>query len=88
MQELVSQEQDNGARQVKVVGVVDDGRAPKMKYDPNHPDANEEGYVELPNIDIIEETTNMLIAKRSFEANIAAIAATKNMIMKSLEIGR
>lgn len=88
LQELISQEQDDGTRHVKVVGIVEDGRAPKMKYDPSHPDANEKGYVELPNIDLVEEVINMMIAKRSFEANIAAINATKNMVAKSLEIGK
>jgi flagellar basal-body rod protein FlgC len=86
--ELVSQQKDDGTRHVKVVGVVEDGRAPILKYDPTHPDANEEGYVEMPNIDIVEEVTNMMIAKRSFEANIASINATKNMILKTLEIGK
>ncbi len=86
--ELISQEKDDGTRHVKVVGIVEDSRAPKMKYDPNHPDANEEGYVELPNIDLVEEVTNMIVAKRSFEANIVSINATKNMIMRSLEIGK
>ena len=57
-------------------------------YAPHHPDANEEGYVELPNIDIVEEVTNMMVSKRSYEANIAAISATKNMIQQSLEIGK
>ncbi|MDH5559316.1 MAG: flagellar basal body rod protein FlgC [Deltaproteobacteria bacterium] len=88
LEQLKNQEQDQGIREVKVVGVVEDSRPPKMKYDPSHPDANEEGYVELPNIDIVEEVTNMMIAKRSFEANIAAINATKQMIIKTLEIGK
>lgn len=87
-EELVAQEADDGTRHVKVVGVVEDSRPPKMKFDPNHPDANEEGYVELPNVDVVEEVTNMMIAKRSFEANIASINATKNMILRSLEIGK
>lgn len=87
-EELISQEQDEGNRHVKVVGIVEDARPPKLKYDPHHPDANEEGYVELPNIDVVEEVTNMMIAKRSFEANIASINATKNMILRSLEIGK
>ncbi len=87
-EELISQEKDDGARHVKVVGIVEDSRPPKMKFDPNHPDANEEGYVELPNVDLVEEVTNMMIAKRSFEANIASINATKNMILRSLEIGK
>ena len=88
LQELISQEKDDGTRHVKVVGVAEDGRAPKLKFDPSHPDANEEGYVELPNIDIVEEMTNMMVTKRSYEANIAAINATKNLINKSLDIGK
>jgi flagellar basal-body rod protein FlgC len=88
LQELIHQEKDDGTRHVKVVGVAEDGRAPKMKYDPYHPDANEEGYVEMPNIDVVEEMTNMMVAKRSFEANIAALNATKTMIVKALEIGK
>jgi flagellar basal-body rod protein FlgC len=88
LQELISQEKDDGTRHVKVVGVVEDGRAPRMKYDPTHPDANQEGYVEMPNIDIAEEMTNMMISKRSFEANVAAINATKSMIARALEIGK
>lgn len=87
-EELISLEKDDGTRHVKVVGVVEDGRPPKMKYDPSHPDANEEGYVELPNIDVVEEVTNMMVAKRSYEANIASINATKNMILRTLEIGK
>lgn len=86
--ELVSQTVDKGNRHVKVLGVIEDSRAPKLKYDPNHPDANEEGYVALPNIDIAEEMTNLMISKRSFEANIAAINATKNMITNALDIGK
>lgn len=88
LQELIHQENDDGTRHVKVVGVTEDSRPPKLKYDPNHPDANEEGYVELPNIDVVEEMTNMMVAKRSYEANIAAFNATKNMIVKALEIGK
>ncbi len=88
LEELTSQEKDDGTRHVKVVGIVEDSRPPKMKYDPSHPDANEEGYVEMPNVDVVEEVTNMMVAKRSFEANIAAINATKNMILRALEIGK
>jgi flagellar basal-body rod protein FlgC len=88
LQELIHQEKDDGTRHVKVVGVTEDNRPPKLKYDPNHPDANEEGYVELPNIDVVEEMTNMMVAKRSYEANVAAFNATKNMIVKALDIGK
>ena len=87
-EELRNQSQNDGTRHVKVLGVVEDQRPAKMVYQPNHPDANEEGYVAMPNIDIAEEMTNIMISKRSFEANIAAMNATKHMISKSLEIGR
>ena len=88
LEELRNQTNDQGARQVKVLGVVEDARAPKMVYDPGHPDANEEGYVAMPNIDVAEEMTNLMMARRSFEANVAAMNATKQMIAKALEIGR
>ena len=87
-EELRNQTKDDGARHVKVLGVVEDQRAPRLIYNPNHPDSNEEGYVAMPNIDVSEEMTNIMISRRSFEANIAAINATKHMITKSLEIGR
>ncbi len=88
LEELKAQKEDSGVRHVKVLGVVEDTRPPKMVYKPNHPDANEEGYIALPNIDISEEITNMMVSRRSFEASIAAMNATKSMISKALEIGR
>ena len=88
LEELKNQQHDDSTRHVKVLGIVEDSRPPKMVYDPNHADANEEGYVAMPNVDIVEEITNMMVAKRSFEANIAAMNATKSMITKALEIGR
>jgi flagellar basal-body rod protein FlgC len=73
---------------VKVVDIVTDKRPPILKYDPDHPDADEEGYVALPNINIVEEMVNMMSASRSYEANVSAIKATKNMVLKAMEIGR
>lgn len=57
-------------------------------YDPSHPDADEEGFVTYPNVDIVVEMTNMLSATRSYEANLASVEATKRMALKALEIGR
>ena len=74
--------------EVKVAGIVSDPRPPLVKYDPQHPDANAEGYVALPNINLMEEMVNMMSASRSYEANVAALKASKNMILKALEIGR
>ena len=76
------------ATQVKVVGVSQDNRAPVLKYDPGHPDANEEGYVEMPNVNVMEEMANLMVTKRSYEANVAAFNATKSMAQSALEIGR
>jgi len=77
-----------GATEVEVVGVVNDTKPPLLKYDPQHPDADEKGYVALPNINLMEEMVNLLSATRSYEANITAIKASKSMVQKALEIGR
>ncbi len=73
---------------VQVSDVVSDKKAPLMKYDPSHPDANDEGYVAFPNINLMEEMTNMIQASRSYEANVQAVQATKDMALSALEIGR
>jgi flagellar basal-body rod protein FlgC len=72
----------------KVLGVAVDERPPLLKYDPAHPDSNEEGYVAMPNIDPLEEMVNMMLATRSYQANVAAFNATKSMALRALEIGR
>lgn len=77
-----------GLSSVKVTGVIEDNRPFKVKYDPGHPDANEDGYVEMPNINLVEEMVNMISATRSYEAGVAVIKSAKNMAMKALEIGR
>lgn len=73
---------------VQVTDVVSDKKAPLMKYEPDHPDANDDGFVAYPNINLMEEMTNMLQASRSYEANVQAIQATKDMALSALEIGR
>ena len=73
---------------VQVEKIVEDRSPFKRVFNPSHPDADENGYLLKPNIDLIVETTNMLAARRTFEANIAAIKATKQMATKALEIGR
>ena len=59
-----------------------------MKYEPDHPDANPEGYVAYPNINLMEEMTNMIQSSRSYEANVTALQASKDMALSALEIGR
>lgn len=67
---------------------LEDLRPFQMVYDPSHPDADKDGYVFLPNINIVEEMVDMLRAVRSYEANITAFNASKNMALRALEIGR
>jgi flagellar basal-body rod protein FlgC len=73
---------------VKVLGVTVDKRAPILKYDPSHPDSNDQGYVAMPNINPMEEMVNLMLSTRSYEANVAAFNATKSMSIKALEIGK
>lgn len=73
---------------VRVARIIEDRSAFKKVYEPGHPDANEEGYVEMPNVDILTEMVNMISATRSYEANVTSINTTKSMAMKALEIGR
>lgn len=60
----------------------------KLVYDPDHPDADENGYVSMPNVDITKEMVDMISATRSYEANVTALNAFKNIAMKALEIGK
>lgn len=73
---------------VKVVGVMSDSAPPRTVFDPDHPDANAEGYVEMPNINVVKEMVDLITATRSYEANIAALDAAKSMAQRALEIGR
>jgi len=73
----------------RVVDVIADPRDPELVYDPGHPDADPEtGLVAMPNVNLVEEMVDMISASRSYEANVTAIGATKNMALKALEIGR
>lgn len=73
---------------VKAVGIEEDNSPLKRVYDPSHPDADEEGYVEMPNVNILNEMADMIAATRSYEANVNAMNAEKSMFLKALEIGR
>lgn len=73
---------------VKVSGIVEDNSPFKRVYEPGHPDANEEGYVLMPNVDIVTEMVNMISASRAYEANVTSINTAKSMALKALEIGR
>jgi len=72
---------------VKAEVRTDDTRDHDMIFDPTHPHADESGYVNLPNVNLLEEMVGLLSAVRSYEANVTAFNSAKSMVMKSLEIG-
>jgi len=78
----------NGVEGVKVTKITEDQTPPKKVYNPSQPDANEDGYVEMPNISVMEEMVDMMSATRSYQANVTSIKMAKRMAMKALEIGR
>ena len=74
---------------VEVVQISEDDQTPLREvYDPGHPDADQNGYVEYPNVNIVSEMVDMISATRAYEANVTAFNASKAMFQKSLEIGR
>lgn len=74
------------AKGVKIAAIIEDNREGPMAYDPTHPDADENGYVTLPNVNTVTEMANMIDASRSFEANATAFNAAKAMASKGLEL--
>lgn len=73
---------------VKAVKVEEDESPLRQVYDPTHPDANEEGYVEYPNVNILVEMADLIVASRAYESSVETLNAQKSMISKALEIGR
>lgn len=73
---------------VVVRGIISNPSPPKLVYDPSHPDANAQGYVAFPNVEVIKEMVDMIVATRAYEANVQAINSAKSMVTSALEIGR
>lgn len=73
---------------VKVASIIEDNAPAKMMYDPTHPNANAEGFVETSNVNILNEMADMIMATRAYESNADTFNANKQMFMKALEIGR
>jgi len=73
---------------VKVDSIVKDSSPFKTVYDPSHPDADKEGFVSMPNVSVIEEMVNMMMASRAYEASVTAFNISKAMYLKSIEMGR
>ena len=73
---------------VRAVRIDEDRTQGPLVYDPGHPDANAQGYLERPNVNAVAEMVDMITASRSYEANVTAINAAKGMAMKAMDIGR
>lgn len=73
---------------VKATSIEDDTSEMNLEYNPTHADANEDGYVEYPNVDLLVEMADLISASRAYESNVDTLNAQKNMISKALEIGK
>ncbi len=73
---------------VQAAAITEDPTNGKLVYDPSHPDADAQGYVRMPNVDTVTEMTDLIDAQRSYEANVTAMSAAKQMFAKTLEILR
>lgn len=85
---ILNSKMNSSTQGVKVQSIIEDSSPLKPVYNPSHPDADVNGYVYMPNVDITKEMVDMLSASRSYEANITMLNASKAMVSKALEIGR
>ena len=88
LQNAMNGETEAAGEGVRVTKVIEDTSPFKQVYNPTHPDANEDGFVLLPNVDVLKEMVDMISATRSYEANVTALNASKALIGKALEIGK
>lgn len=86
--EILADELEQNAQGVLVTEIHEDEKAPRMVYNPKHPQANAQGYVAMPNVNSVEEMANMISASRGYEANVTALNAAKGMAMRALDIGK
>ena len=80
--------ENSNAKGVKVAGVVNDSSPMRLVYEPSHPMANDEGYVEMPNVNVVDEMVNMMSASRSYQNSVDMMNTTKSLLEKTLTIGQ
>jgi len=80
--------QDAASVKVEVLGIVEDQDPLRQEYNPNHPLANDDGYIFKPNVNVMEEMANMISASRSYQTNVQVADAAKQMLMKTLQLGK
>lgn len=88
LQDKIGADSDSVPQLLKAARIVKDGKPPSAVYEPGHPDANENGMVLYPNVNIHEEMADMIASSRTFEANLAAIKNARALTMQTLSIGR
>lgn len=79
---------NSAARGVRVQQIVESNAPGRMVFDPKNPAANEQGYVEYPNVDVVEEMANMISASRSYQSNVEVLNTTKSLILQTIQIGQ
>lgn len=84
----LSQDNQQVGSGVQIIKIVEDDSPFTLKHDPSHPDADEQGMVRLPNVDLLTEITDLIMSQRVYEANVTAFNAGKGIALKALEIGR
>src|SRR5690625_507125 len=86
--ESIETDFDNDSAGVRLLGIVESDAPLQPRYEPNHPQANEDGYVFYPNVNPVEEMTNMISASRSFQMNVEVMNSAKQMVQRVLTLGQ
>ena len=86
--EMLKSELGENVLQTMITDIIEDQNEPKLVFNPNHPDANEAGYVAMPNVDLMTEMVNLVTSTRGFEANVTAMNAAKAMAQRAIDLGR
>ena len=85
---MLKSELGENVLQTMITEIIEDQSEPRLVFNPNHPDANETGYVSMPNVDLMTEMVNLVTSTRGFEANVTALNASKSMAQRAIELGR
>jgi flagellar basal-body rod protein FlgC len=87
-EEVLNDRLQDGVNAVHILDIVSDPNGTRLEYEPDHPDANAQGYVAYPNVNVMREMVDLISATRAYEANVTAINASKDMALRALQIGR
>ena len=85
---MLNEQLRDGVNAVDVLDIVSDPNGTRLEYEPDHPDANAQGYVAYPNVNVMREMVDLISATRAYEANVTTINSSKDMAVRALQIGR